>query len=52
MAIYTFLSLNGHEPDASESGAVDAIEQLAGGNIDEAGLAHWIHLNTAGRQGS
>lgn len=48
MAVYVFLSINGHELDASEVDAVDAMERLASGSINEVQFAAWIRQNTHG----
>ncbi len=45
MAAYTFLHINGIELDAPEPEAAVMIRDLAGGDIGEAEIAHWIEAN-------
>ena len=42
MAIYIFLQINGYELEATEPEAVDLIERLASGSIEEDALAGWL----------
>ena len=43
LAIVTFLGINGRELDVTDAEVVTTILALASGNLDEDGLARWIH---------
>ncbi|GMV95472.1 MAG: death-on-curing protein [Candidatus Hydrogenedentota bacterium] len=49
MAMFVFLDLNGVELVAAETEAVDAMEALASGSLDEDELAAWLQTHTRKR---
>lgn len=49
MAMFVFLHLNGVELVAAETEAVDAMESLAGGSLEEDELAAWLQMRTRKR---
>lgn len=48
-AMYLFLGLNGLRIDASEEDVVATILPLASGDLDEPGLAAWVHDHVTAR---
>lgn len=47
MAMYVFLGLNGQEVEASQHEVIELMLAVAGGRLEETGLARWIREHTA-----